>query len=155
MVQPFAFQPQPQVPGKSDQVIQFGGKFLPGLLALEGVQLEIDAAPMMFEQRAAPGQSDSEFLQPLVPDAAAPMVSAERRQDRIAKRELRFADVAANEIGVLIFKWFYAKMLPCKEQACATVHQQARRLGQWQEMGGAMVLASGQQIIRSEEHTSE
>src|SRR5688572_22178738 len=115
------------------------------------MELEIDAVSMVFQQRTAPGQSQGKLLEALVSRAATPMVSSERRQNRVAKRELRFADVASNEIGVLIFKRLDAEMFAREEQARAAVHQQARRLGQRQEMRGAMVFASAEQFITAEE----
>src|SRR5207237_5647085 len=103
-------------------------QFAPGIAGSLRMEFEFNAGTMMFFHFVQGRKVRFDPFHPLSALPAAPMILAVRRQNHIAKGELRFGQIATNEVGILRRESLAAKLLRREEQSRTAVQQQPRGL---------------------------
>ena len=88
-----------------------------------------------------------QFHQSRVALATAPMILAIRRQQHIAKRQLRFREIASDKIRFRFAEIFSRQPFGGIQQTGTAIHQQPGRFVQRNFRRVAMLLATGEQHI--------
>src|SRR5690242_1174090 len=80
----------------------------------------------------------------LMPLTAAPMILMPGCQERVAKSQFRFGQIAPHEITRLQVEFSLVEAFACQQQACATVEQQPRGFRRRNFLRIQVMLATGE-----------